>query len=526
MLYTDAGPVGLGLVLVQEQDSENRVICYASLALTSVERRYCQTKKEALAIVWACERLHPYLFGAPFTLMTDHRALEVIYGDKKKKSSARIERWVLRLQAYDFQVRYVKGALNIADSLSRLMKGSSGDAGSEKTAIDSVEDVELYVRNCVTGAISDLEAITPGEVERAPDADTELSCVGEAISSDRLTDLPRQYKPIRDEMCVLGQLVMRGGRIVVPACLRQKLLSLGYEGHLGIVGTKHNLRTRVWWPGMDANVERLVKQCHGCKVTGAPLQRDPVRVTELPIGPWEHLAVDLLKPLANGDNILVVVDYYSRWYEVKIMKSTVTSKIIEALQAIFDIHGLPVSIKSDNSLQFVAEEFASYLKSMGIRHHLVTSWWPEANGEVERQNSSINKRIRIALSEGNNYKSEQQKYITACRNTRHSITGKSPAEILFGRKLRTKLPQMRDVIDDLETRARDGEQKPKMVGRQNTKLRPYSLRVGDMVLGKRDNLGKSDMIFYPTPFTIREVQGPMVVDETEQGRIFRRNVPS
>ena len=101
---------------------------------------------------------------------------------------------------------------------------------------------------------------------------------------------------------------------------------------------------------------------------------------------------------------------------------------------------------------------------------------------------------------------------------------KSPAEMLFGRKLRTKLPQIRDVIDDLETRDRDSEQKHRMVERRNTKLRPHSLRVGDMVLVKRDNPGKSDTIFYPTPFTIREVQGPMVVVETEQGRRFRRNV--
>ena len=76
-VITDASPVGLGAVLVQEQNGENRVICYASRSLTDVEQCYSQTKKDALGIVWACERLHPYLYGIQFELLTDHKPLRV-----------------------------------------------------------------------------------------------------------------------------------------------------------------------------------------------------------------------------------------------------------------------------------------------------------------------------------------------------------------------------------------------------------------------------------------------------------------
>jgi len=65
-VIADAGPVGLGAVLVQWQNGERRVVYYASRVLSYVERRYSQTEKEALALVWACERFHVYLGGIEF----------------------------------------------------------------------------------------------------------------------------------------------------------------------------------------------------------------------------------------------------------------------------------------------------------------------------------------------------------------------------------------------------------------------------------------------------------------------------
>ena len=107
-------PTQAGAVLTQRQKDGPRVISYASRSLTDTERRYSQTEKEALALVWACEKFHPYVYGMPFELVTVHKPLEVIYGPKSKPC-ARIERWVLRMQPYKFKVKYEPGANNIAD---------------------------------------------------------------------------------------------------------------------------------------------------------------------------------------------------------------------------------------------------------------------------------------------------------------------------------------------------------------------------------------------------------------------------
>ena len=82
-IIADASPVGLGAVLIQERNGERRAVCYASRTLSSVERRYSQTEREALALVWACERFHLNVYGLPkFELVTDHGALRVIYSRK------------------------------------------------------------------------------------------------------------------------------------------------------------------------------------------------------------------------------------------------------------------------------------------------------------------------------------------------------------------------------------------------------------------------------------------------------------
>lgn len=116
--------------------------------------------------------------------------------------------------------------------------------------------------------------------------------------------------------------------------------------------------------------------------------RMPQRSTMLPSGPWRDLAVDLLGPLPSGESILVVIDYYSRYYEVDILKSTVTSKVINCLEEIFSRHGLPESLTSDNGPQFIAAEFKEYMDREGIWHHKNTAKWPQANGEVQGQNRS------------------------------------------------------------------------------------------------------------------------------------------
>lgn len=231
---------------------------------------------------------------------------------------------------------------------------------------------------------------------------------------------------------------------------------------------------------------------------------EPIRTTPLPTGPWRDLAVDLHGPLPTGEPILVVVDYYSRYYEVDILRSTDAPKVISSLEEMFARHGLPESLTSDNGPQFISTEFAEYVIQQGIRHHKVTAKWPQANGEVERQNSSLLKRIQITHAEKKDWKKELNVYLAAYRALPHPTTGVSPAELLFGRKIRTKLPELSDVHVEQEVRDRDNEQKSKskIYADLRRGARYSEVLPGDQVLVQQEKKNKLSTRFSPTPYTV------------------------
>ena len=112
---------------------------------------------------------------------------------------------------------------------------------------------------------------------------------------------------------------------------------------------------------------------------------------------WDHCQGD-----STFSWLLIITN---RFFEVDILKS-VLSKDIESLDSIFSIHGIPCSIRTDNGLQFISEEFKDYLRSIDVRHVPSTPLWPQSNGEVERGNRSLLKVLKMAEATGNNWRRE------------------------------------------------------------------------------------------------------------------------
>ena len=117
---SDANKSGLGATLEQKHGENWFPVAFASRSMTPAETNYAQIEKEILSIVFACERFNDFLYGQRFTVENDHKPLKDIFKKPALKSPPRIQRFLLRLQKYQFSMNYTPGKdMVVADTLSR-----------------------------------------------------------------------------------------------------------------------------------------------------------------------------------------------------------------------------------------------------------------------------------------------------------------------------------------------------------------------------------------------------------------------
>ena len=164
------------------------------------------------------------------------------------------------------------------------------------------------------------------------------------------------------------------------------------------------------------------------------------------------------------------------------------------------------------------------MDNQGIRHHRTTAKWLQANGEVERQNQSLLKRIQFAHAEKKDCKKERNTYLAAYRSLPHPTTGVSPAKLIFGRKIRTKLPKL-DVHVDQEVREKDSEQKSWGKAYADAKGNAHYLDIlpGDQVLAQQEKKTKQSTPFHPNPYVAMSKHGNISVVQSQDGTQYSRN---
>ena len=119
VLDADASNVGIGSILHQLQDGEEKVIGYFSRCLTRAERKYCTTRKELLAVVASVKHFHHYLYGQEFVIRSDHGSLRWIL-NFRNTGEGQLARFLETLSAYSFQLQHRAGRLHLnADTMSR-----------------------------------------------------------------------------------------------------------------------------------------------------------------------------------------------------------------------------------------------------------------------------------------------------------------------------------------------------------------------------------------------------------------------
>jgi hypothetical protein len=237
------------------------------------------------------------------------------------------------------------------------------------------------------------------------------------------------------------------------------------------------------------------------------------------------LAADFMGPLPSGHHLFAVVDYYSRWVEIAIMTATPNvEKTVEALEKMLTTYGLPNFITMDNGPQLINQYFKQYCEQNGIVHRRTTALWPQANGEIERQNRSFLKRLKIALSEKKiGVTSYRSTYlcIGLHRNQQRELVQPScflvesyaPSYWSLGIRILT--------ISKCEI-ATGNIKKKENVRRRKTV--PSILKTGNQVFMKQERENKLSTTFNPKPLTVLDKQGNSLLLESDEGVTYKRNI--
>ncbi len=238
----------------------------------------------------------------------------------------------------------------------------------------------------------------------------------------------KPYWEKREHFTVTDGVLMMDDRFVVPKSLQLSMLEKIHTGHLGITKCQSRAQDSLWWPRMNKDIEETVTRCNICAKV-RPQQKEPLMASSFPSRPWERVGSDLLEH--SGRHYILVVDYYSRWIETRLLENPTSSSTINAMKSIFATHGIPDVLMSDNGPQYSSHEFAAFTKEYGFTHVTSSPRFPQSNGQAER----AVRTLKGILAKGDDpYLGLLAYRSTALQN------GSSPSELLMGRKLQTTLP--------------------------------------------------------------------------------------
>ena len=319
-------------------------------------------------------------------------------------------------------------------------------------------------------------------------------------------------------------IILRGSRIVLPECLRLKAVQIAHEGHQGLVKTKQLLCEKVWYPGIDKQAKQTIDACMLCQANGPSSHAEPLTMTSLPPEPRHTVNIDFCGSFPDGTYLLVVIDAYSRFPEVEIVGSTSAKSTILKLNRILSTHGILQVIKSDNGPPFSSHDFQQFLKE----HKPSSPLWPQGNGEAESFMKPLVKAVKSAYHENKDWKNEIFTFLLNYRATPHITTGRSPAELLYNRTIRTKLPQVmmeRDSTLHQEVKKRDTCRKKKMKEYADSKARAKQseIKSRDVVLVRQSKSNKMSTKFDPVSFKVTLRRGNRIT-AVRNGKYITRNV--
>ena len=451
-LYTDACEYAVGAILVQEDDEGiERPIQYLSKQFAGAQLRWATIEKEAYAVVYALTKLRPYLYGAEFTIYTDHKPLKALFLSEVKNT--KIQRWAVLIAEYGAPIEYRKGAHNIcADMLSRIR-----DPQLEVSLVDTTE---------VWFAAEDLEGEHP----------TSIPWEFDQLEKDSLREEQKEMPEyqhafeddsgyeLKDGLLYTIQAPPRGmeyPRLVLPPSCRYRVIRRAHTevGHQALRKTLDRLQEAYKWPGQRRDVAKVLAQCERCAINNGRREYPPP--TDMPVAayPGQIVGMDMCGPFPvtpHGNRyILTVIDHCTGWVEVKPLPTKESQHVLRYLeQEYLPRYGAPEIVITDQGQEFNAVPVNQYMKEVGIERRRASPYHPQTNGRIERFHRTLKNMIRKLVNHKVcDWEDCLGQALWAHRISTSSVTGFTPFYLQYGRRPRAPLTKLLNRTEGDDPRA-------------------------------------------------------------------------
>ncbi|XP_062701081.1 uncharacterized protein K02A2.6-like isoform X1 [Aedes albopictus] len=510
VVQTDSSKDGLGCVLLQDHGP----VAYASRTLTSCEQKWAQIEKELLAVVFACQRFHHFLYGREFTVQSDHKPLETLVKRDIDDVTPRLQRLFMILLKYPgLSIVYIPGKeVAVADCLSRAPLPEVDEVNEDlqgvvhsltKNACMSKDNYDLYLQ--VLASDERYMRIVRYVVDGWP-------------PYHKLDDLSQLFHKFREELHYENGLLFKNHRLVVPTELQSQISKWLHAAHLGIDKTLAKARIQFFWPGMTNDLTELVSSCTICEKFRRNNCKEPLVQGEIPEYPFQQVSTDIYE--YGGHDWLVVIDAYSGFICSDKLQDKTMASVCKLFNKFFNCYGYPTVVRSDN-VPFNCLETEKYANQNNIKFVFSSPRYPQSNGLAEKAVAIAKNILKRCYEVG---EVDQFQYRLLEYNSTPVASMKvSPSQLFFGRQIKTRLPMdesllIREGIEESVVQRRIEQKRniqKRYYDRSSKQLPLFS--IGDRVLFKKN----SKEWHYGQ--VIRDVNGKSFIVRDNFGSHYRRN---
>ena len=339
---------------------------------------------------------------------------------------------------------------------------------------------------------------------------------GWPVRRDQSSADVKPYWSYKEEISLINGILFKGERLIIPASMRKAVLKQLHQAHLGIEKTKWRARATIFWPQINQQIEEMVKTCSTCLHNQKQHPREPMMPSDVPHYPFQMVGSDLFH--WNDQDFVLVVDYYSRYWEIEKLHKTDAATVIKKIKNVFSRMGIPEVLRSDNGPQYAAKTFEKFAKDWGFQHIPSSPEYPRSNGLAEKTVQTVKDLLEKAKEDN------KDPYLAMLEVRNTPVDNyKSPAELAFGRQLRSILPVSPNNLtvksvdnDEFKQRRSDLKGKQKEYYDQHTK-ELKNLHNGENIRMFRDGKWKPASV-------VQKLSKPRsYIVKADNGRMYQRN---